>query len=71
MAIDEIVSGEMVGVGPSSCPPLRAASLGSLRPVQVLAGVSQRAPLSGTSPCEEIEHGGFLRKLSVTQKNSN
>jgi hypothetical protein len=61
----------MIGVGPSSCPPLGAASLGSLRPVQVLAGVPQCTPLSGTPPCEEIEHGGFLRKLSVTQKNSN
>jgi hypothetical protein len=69
LAIDEIVLGEIVRVGPISCPSLGAASLGSLQPVQVLAGAPQRAPLSGTSPCKEIERGGFFAQtVSDTDK---
>ena len=62
--------GEMIMVTPISCPSLGEPSHSPNRPVQNLAGASLRPPPSWTSPCEDLEVGGFFCKVSVTVLNS-
>jgi hypothetical protein len=70
VTICEIGLGEMVGIDPIACQPLRDPSRCPIRPVQALVGARPRVNAVEVVSCKGIEDGGPFCNLSATHQNS-